>query len=138
MRRKIYSPVVKVQENSVTRIMNQIYKLPNGEKYLVKFDEVSLLLQENKLINSLSPDDIRYLLETVGNNSPSDSSKQLDDDTLLEIVNSRRLQEPSLLKRHLESAFAAYKDGKQTYEQALKSFKEGSYLSDEKEDSKTD
>lgn len=138
MKRKVYSPVVTPSENGVTKIMHQTYKLPNGQKVVIRFDEVSLILQENKLINSLSPEDVRYLLESIGNNPPVDSSKQLSDDVLMEVVSSRRIQEPSILKRHIESAFAAYKEGKQTYEEALQSFKKGDYIQDSNEDSKTD
>lgn len=113
--------------------MLQEYKTPEGEKFLVRYDEVSLILQQNKMLRVLSPEDIRFMLESFGGNPPLDSSKQLTDDELMSIVSSRRLQEPSILKAHCEAAFRAYQEGKQKYEDALKSFKDGSYMKKEED-----
>lgn len=128
MRRKPYSPIVKCEELPHTRLMRQEYKRPDGKKFIVKYDEVSLIMQQHKLLRALSPDDIRYLIESIGNNPELDSSKQLSDEELMSIVESRHIQEPCILKKHIEVSFAAYKEGKQTYEQALKSFKSGDYV----------
>ncbi len=135
MKRKAFSPVVECQPQPFNKIAFQTYKLPDGSTYTVKYDEVSLILQQNKLLNVLSAEDIRAMLENIGGNSVSTQS--LSDEQLLSIVTSRHLQEPCVLKAHMEAALAQYKDGKESYEKALQSFKDGSYQ-ETKDDTKSD
>lgn len=121
MRKKVFSPVVECQPQAFTKIAFQNYKLPDGSTFTVKYDEISLILQQNKLLNTLSADDIRSMLESIGNNQPDTST--LSDEQLLSYVSSRHIQEPCVLKANFEHALKAYHEGKQTWKQALEDMK---------------
>ena len=100
MKKNFASPVLKFQEQPYTRLLIQDVKRPNRVPYKVKFDEVSLLLVQNKVIGNLSPITQQYLAQSLGNHDPGNHLS--DDSLIVQTVNDRRLQEPSDIKRFFE------------------------------------
>ena len=116
-KRNRLSPVVRVTEEPYTKIAGQKFKTSSPEEVFQLFSPVTLIMQQNRLLENLDPVQIRQMLDSIGVRS-SDSSK-LSDDVLVQSVMSRRLQSPSDIRSYFENSLSNYLKGKQTLEAAF-------------------
>lgn len=117
------NPIVEFQPLPYLSLTSQEIKLPSGETYVDHYNDITLLLQENKLLNNISPEDIRFLIDSIGGNS--EVSQNFSDDELIDCCRSRHIQDMSSLTDWLEYEFESSKQSKKSWLDKLKDFVKG-------------
>ena len=117
------SPNVEFQPLPYLSLMSQEVKLPAGEVIVEHYNDITLLLQENKLLNNLAPEDIRFMIDSIGGNP--EVSQSFSDDDLISACKSRHIQDMSSLTDWLEYEFESTKQTKKSWLDKLKDFVKG-------------
>ena len=117
------TPNVEFQPLPYLSLLSQEIKLPTGEVIVEHFNDITLLLQENKLLNNIAPEDIRYLIDSIGCNT--EVSQSFSDDDLIAACKSRHIQDMSSLTEWLEYEFESTKQTKKSWLDKLKDFVKG-------------
>lgn len=105
-------------------LMVEETKLPEGVTFKVRYNDVRLLFNQERLKNVLGPDNLaNYVAQINANMAKTDNSPQLTDKELLMFVKSRNIQSMSELKawsQYLQSSAVDIKNQyKDAYEKVI-------------------